>query len=57
MSDLGAISSYILATQNLQMSLIKTTAEMQQQAVEVLLENSRTVPPSETLGINIYINI
>jgi len=57
MSDLGAISSYTLAVQNLQMSLIKTTIEIQQQAVEVLLDNSHTVPPSETLGTNIDINI
>ena len=57
MSDIGAISSYALAIQNLQMSLIKNTVELQQQAIEVLLDNSRTIPPSETLGTNIDISI
>ncbi len=57
MSDIGAISSYALAIQNLQISLIKNTVELQQQAIEVLLDNSRTIPPSETLGTNIDISI
>ena len=57
MSDLGAISSYALAMQSLQMSLIKTNIEAQQQAVEILLntDNSRVVAASETLGQNIDI--
>lgn len=52
MSDLGAISSYALAMQSLQMSLIKTNIEAQQQAVEILLntDNSHVVSASETLG-------
>lgn len=55
MSDLGAISSYALAMQNVQMSLLKNAVEAQQQAVEILLnpDNSRVVSPSETLGTNI----
>lgn len=57
MSDLGAISSYALAMQNVQMSLLKNAVEAQQQAVEILLnpDNSRVVSPSETLGTNIDI--
>ena len=57
MSDLGAISSYAMAIQNLQLSLIKNAVEMQQQTIEVLLDNNRVVSPSETLGTNIDINI
>ena len=59
MSDLGAISSYALAMQSLQMSLIKTNIEAQQQAVEILLnpDNSRVVSASETLGQNIDITV
>lgn len=57
MSDLGAISSHLLAVQNLQMSLIKNTVEMQQQAVEILLDDSRVVSASETLGTQIDISV
>lgn len=59
MSDLGAISSYALAMQNVQMSLLKNAVEAQQQAVEILLnpDNSRIVSASETLGTNIDISV
>lgn len=58
MSDLGAISSYTLAVQNMQMSLIKNSIDMQKQAVEILLgENNRSVSPSETLGQNVDVSI
>lgn len=59
MSDLGAISSYALAMQNVQMSLLKNTVEAQQQAAEILLnpDNSRIVSASETLGTNIDISV
>lgn len=58
-SDLGAISSYALAMQNVQMSLLKNAVEAQQQAIEILLnpDNSRVVSPSETLGTNIDISV
>lgn len=58
-SDLGAISSYALAMQNIQMSLLKNTVEAQQQAAEILLnpDNSRIVSASETLGTNIDISV
>ena len=57
MSELGAISSYALAVQNMQMSLIKNAVEMQQQAVEMLLDNNRVVSPSDILGTNIDISV
>ena len=55
MAELGAISEYALAVQQMQMSLIKNQVEMQQQAVEVLLggTDDRTVAPSATTGINV----
>lgn len=55
MSELGAISEYALAVQQMQMSLIKNQVEMQQQAVEILLggTDDRTVAPSATTGINV----
>lgn len=57
MAELGAISQYALAVQQMQMSLIKSSVDLQQQAVEVLLENSRSVPQSDTLGHNLDISI
>lgn len=57
MSELGAISSYALAVQNMQMSLIKTQIDMQQQSVEILLDSSKSVPSSNYLGQNIDISI
>lgn len=57
MSDLGAISSYALAVQNMQMSLIKNQVEMQQQALEILLYPERTVPASSSLGQNVDISL
>lgn len=57
MSELGAVSQYALAVQQMQMSLIKSNVELQQQAVEVLLENSRAVPASDTLGCNVDVSI
>ncbi len=57
MSELGAISSYALAVQNMQMSLIKTQIDIQQQSVEILLDSSKSVPSSNYLGQNIDISI
>ncbi len=55
MAELGAISEYALAVQQMQMSLIKNQAEMQQQAVEILVggTDDRSVSPSATTGINV----
>lgn len=57
MSELGAISSYALAVQNMQMSLIKTQIDIQQQSIEILLDSSKSVPSSNYLGQNIDISI
>lgn len=57
MSSLGAISEYALSVQQMQMSLIKNAVDMQQQAIEVLLDASRSVAPSATNGINLDIEI
>ncbi len=38
MSSLGALSNYVLSMQQMQMSLIKTNMEMQQQVTELLAE-------------------
>ena len=40
MSSLGALSNYALSMQQMQMSLIKTNIEMQQQVTELLTEAS-----------------
>ena len=57
MSELGALSSYALAVQNMQMSLIKNQVEMQQQAIEILLNPERSVPVSSSLGQNLDISL
>ena len=47
MAELGALSSYALSVQQMQMSLIKNSVEMQQEVIEILLgDGSRTVSPS-----------
>ena len=38
MSSLGALSNYVLSMQQMQMSLIKTNVEMQQQVTDLLTE-------------------
>lgn len=55
MAELGAISEYALAVQQMQMSLMKNQVEMQQQAVEILVggTDDRSVSPSATTGINV----
>ena len=57
MAELGAISSYALAVQNMQMSLIKNQVDLQQQAIEVLLDSSRMVSTSATTGQNLDLSI
>lgn len=57
-AELGAVSSYALAVQQMQMNLIKTDIDLQKQAVEVLLgDDNRTVAPSENLGQNLDISV
>ena len=57
MSEIGAISSYALAMQQLQLSIIKQNAETQQQIVELLLDPNRTAPVSPDKGTQIDLNI
>ncbi len=59
MAELGAISQYALAVQQMQLSAIKTQMNMQQQAIEILLgdNENRTVTPSATHGHNVDISI
>lgn len=57
MSELGAISSYALAVQEMQMSLIKEQIEAQQQMIEVLLDPDRSVPVSKTVGQNVDMSL
>ncbi len=57
-AEIGALGSYALAVQQMQMSLIKTNIEMQQLAVDVLLgDAAQSVPVSENLGTNLDISI
>ncbi len=46
MSSLGAISNYVLSVQQMQMSLIKTNVEMQQQITEMLTEATEQMAAS-----------
>lgn len=58
MAELGALSSYALSVQQMQMALIKNSVEMQQKAIEILLnDESRTVSPSPTHGHSVDISI
>lgn len=58
MSELGAISSYTLAIQEMQMSLIKNSVEMQQKAVEVLLgDDNRVVSSDDFIGQNVDVSL
>ena len=58
MAELGALSQYALSVQQMQMSVIKTQMERQQQVVELLMESSeRMVSLSATHGHNVDISI
>ena len=57
MNSIGAISSYIVAMQQLQMNIIKQSNETSQQIVEMLTEATRTAPMSENKGTKIDITI
>lgn len=57
MSELGALSSYALAIQQTQMSLIKNSIEMQQKTIEILFEESRNVPSSSEIGQNVDVSL
>lgn len=57
MNEIGAIGSYALTLQQLQLSIIKQNAEMQQQVAEILLDSERTAPVSSDKGTAVDINI
>ena len=58
MAELGALSQYALSVHQMQMSVIKTQMEMQQQVVELLMESSeRMVSLSATHGHNVHVSI
>lgn len=57
MNGFGPISSYVVAMQQLQLSLIKQSAEATQQVAEILLDASRMAPTSEDKGTQIDINV
>ncbi len=57
MEGIGAISSYALAMQQLQLNLIKQTAEMQQQVTEILLNPDRMVTASNDKGTVVDVSI
>lgn len=58
MSELGCISSYSLAIQQTQMSLIRNSVEMQQKTIEILLgDENRSVSPSDFIGQTIDVNL
>ena len=58
MAELGALSQYALSVQQMQMSVIKTQMEMQQQVVELLMDSSeRMVSLSATHGHNVDVSI
>ena len=58
MADLGALSSYTFAVQQVQMSILKNNVETQQQAIEILLgDNNRSVAPSDFIGTCLNIEL
>ena len=57
MSEIGAISSYALAMQKLQLNLIKQAAEAQQQLIETLTDPERMTTISSDKGSHLDINI
>ncbi len=57
MAEIESLSSYALAMQQIQLSIIKQNAEMQQQVVEILLDPNRMVSASADKGTNIDFSI
>lgn len=58
MSELGSLSSYAIAIQKTQISLMKNSVEMQQKVVEVLLgDDSRIVSSSDFVGKNVDVSL
>ena len=57
MDGVGAISSYALAMQQLQLNIIKQNAEMQQQVVDILFDANHNVPVSQDKGSVVDVSI
>ncbi len=57
MSEIGALGSYALAMQQIQLNIIRQNAEMQQQVAEVLLDTNRTVTASADKGVCVDVSI
>ncbi|MBR2922734.1 MAG: hypothetical protein IKC10_05380 [Alphaproteobacteria bacterium] len=57
MNTLGPLTSYAVAMQQLQMSIIKQSNEATQQIAEILLDASRSAPVCEDKGSQIDINV
>lgn len=57
MDGIGAISSYALAMQQLQLNIVKQNAEMEQQVVNILFDANRTAPASSEKGTIVDVSI
>lgn len=57
MSELGAIGSYALTLQQLQLNVIKDNIEMQQKVAEILLDPERMVQPSTEKGTQVDLSV
>lgn len=58
MSELGCLSSYSLAIQQTQMSLIRNSVEMQQKTIEILLgDENRSIAPSDFVGQTVDVTL
>jgi len=58
MSELGSISSYMLAIKQVQVSLLKNTAEMQQKTIEVLLgDDTNRISANDMVGKNVDVRL
>ncbi len=59
MAELGALGQYALNVQNMQVALIKNQVQLQQKAVDILMDAAHdvSVAPSETLGTHLDISV
>ncbi len=55
MNIIDSLSSYVASMQQLQMSIIKQSQDVQQQMAEVLLDAARSVPVESDKGANLDI--
>ncbi len=55
MNIIDSLSSYVASIQQLQMSIIKQSQDVQQQMAEVLLDAARSVPVESDKGANLDI--